>query len=748
MNTPKDISTLIHTTIALGGIAILASIIIPLINNRKNPDFIDYKNKMNTSASNTYNSAKEGFKSKAKTFIASVMSMWKKNKIKMLIGGGVGGVAGILFTVLNAFGITNILNHKLGEGWDGLINFLLLGIIGFFSGPTLRAGFNPNGPYLWYSILLLFFVLLFTIITFYSNELNIFLNPSTYQANITFNRIFTWIFAILVFAAVIIGVFIWSKNPSNHARGTSTMPTVKSDGTPATFTSQTGWLLSEMKNYLFILCGVGLISAILFAIILFSTTNVGARYVPHIIMFVCGTILGAVLYLYLRTAGKPILDKLSKFPIFKLLYHILFLIPCFFLDIVNSIYTELKGTPKIAYTLFTIEMIVIILFISGPLITSHLYKHHPNTNIDIMKQTLETEKNAVEQDILAKRQQIKEIKRYGLFKKNWLTTGSKFWDKLLHKEWYKIEGQSNVTRIPDVVNGNNQVACNPKFVNFFRINFAGPPGDNSDLLKHWKYVSEDDKSGGEKMGAALRIIRLQQEIKDLEQRLIQIEKEKLSNDGFAMTKVLRMSPIKTNHKQLISTYKDIYTNESMPSPLYKKGNFDYALSVWTFFHSISPESTIDKYYRIVSYGNKPGIYFNPIKRKIAITLGIESEATQNTDTKKWEINNLNGEKQIILGVIKNIKLQRWNNLVINCNNGVLDIFINGKLNASYNLDFRKNPFLGNDSVIVGETNGLDSGICNIVFFSTHISKIKIQTLYESLKDKDPPVVFDLDTFFK
>ena len=36
----------------------------------------------------------------------------------------VGGVAGILFTVLNAFGITNILNHKLGEGWDGLINFL------------------------------------------------------------------------------------------------------------------------------------------------------------------------------------------------------------------------------------------------------------------------------------------------------------------------------------------------------------------------------------------------------------------------------------------------------------------------------------------------------------------------------------------------------------------------------------------------------------------------------------------------
>ena len=157
--------------------------------------------------------------------------------------------------------------------------------------------------------------------------------------------------------------------------------------------------------------------AILFAIILFSTTNVGARYVPYIIMFVCGTILGVILYLYLRTAGKPILDKLSKFPIFKLLYHILFLIPCFFLDIVNNIYTELRGTPKIAYTLFTIEMIVILLFISGPIVTNYLYKHHPNTNIDIMKQTLDTEKDAVEQDILLKRQEIKQIKRYGLFKK-------------------------------------------------------------------------------------------------------------------------------------------------------------------------------------------------------------------------------------------------------------------------------------------------------------------------------------------
>lgn len=745
MNAPKNISTLIHITLGIGILLVIISAIMPIINTRKSDGFQKYANNISQSYKNFKTNASNNMKSSGKGFIDFFKSMWEDNKIKMSIGGGIGAGLGIILTILNQFNITDILNHKLGAGWDGLINVGLLGIIGLFSAPTLQPAFNPNGPYLWYSILVLFFILLFTIITFYSNELNIFLNPSTYKANVTLNRILTYIFAIVVLASVIIGVFIWSKNPSNHARGTSNMPKLKPDGNPATFTSQTGWLLSEMKNYLFILCGVGLIVAILFAIILFSTTNVGARYVPYIIMFVCGTVLGVILYLYLRTAGKPILDKLSKFPIFKLLYHILFLIPCFFLDIVNNIYTELKGTPKIAYTLFTVEMIVILLFLSGPLITNYLYKHHPNTNIDIMKQSLETEKNTIEEDILVKRQEIKQIKRYGLFKKNWLSTGSKFWDKLLHKNWYKIDENANIVPI-STPNGN--INCNSKFVNFFRINFGGPPGDNSDLIKHWKYVSEDDKKGGEKMGAALRIIKLQTKINEHEQRLIQIEKEKTSNDGFAMTKVLRMQPTKTNHKQLISTYKDIYSNEAMPSPLYKDnetgigGNFDYALSCWTFFHSISPESTIDRYYRIISYGNKPGIYFNPIKRKLAITLGIESQKIGS------EVVNYNGEKQIILGVIKNIKLQRWNNLVINCNNGVLDIFINGKLNASYNLDFRNNPFLGNDSVIVGEDNGLDSGVCNIVFFSTHVSKTKIQTLYENLKDKDPPVVFDLDSFFK
>ena len=93
-------------------------------------------------------------KSSGKEFIDFIKSLWNNKWNK--ISGGIGAGLGILLTILNQVNITDILNHKLGAFWDGLINFGLLGIIGFFAGPTLKSGFNPNGPYLWYSILLLF----------------------------------------------------------------------------------------------------------------------------------------------------------------------------------------------------------------------------------------------------------------------------------------------------------------------------------------------------------------------------------------------------------------------------------------------------------------------------------------------------------------------------------------------------------------------------------------------------------------
>jgi hypothetical protein len=758
-----DLNTIINSMFIIAIIVVLLFIILPIIKLKKS-----VKNYTKTYKGPKIPS-KNDVKSGAQSFINEKLKPFVTNN---KIFGGVGAGLGLIFTLLQIF---NLISLDIEPGVLGIISVLLGGISGLFLGKN-RYLFDPKKPYLWKTITVGFVIILAIVLRFYSKELNHITSPQKYQTSATINRILTVVFTIMVCAALVWGLYIWMGGGGIHANNQSEFP----NGDSATFTSQTGWLLKELKNYLFILSGVGVISFILFLIVLFSFTKKGAIYSPYIITFVLGTVGATLLYLFLKTVGKPVLDKLLAFKGFKLIYHILFLIPCFLLDIINSIYTEFKSTPKIAYTLFTIEMIIILAVIAGPVITSTLYKHHPNTNIKIMKQTLDSEYNSLDQTILDKKQKIKKLKRYGLFEKNWLSTGSKFWDKILHNKWYEIDnGDSSQQRKynkPDTYDEDEEVITGEEVTTFINSNFIHSFGqnfndDNSELINHWLYVSEDDKTNfNNPIGAGKHINNLKQEIQTHEDRKIKIEAEKASNDGFAMTKVLKMQPFKIDYGRVISTYKDIYTNGKQPSPLYGKGNFDYALSFWTFFHSTPSESCIDKYYKVISYGNKPTIYFNPIKRKLAVTLGIDQKCDTDEclnaaakgrakldgwnedDLKKTGKNSLvgdiGGKEQKLLGVIKNIKLQRWNNLVINCNNGVLDIFINGKLNSSYNIDFRNNPLLDNNTIVTGETNGIDAGICNIVFFSTHISKTKIKTLYNSLKNKDPPIIFDLDTFFK
>ena len=68
---------------------------------------------------------------------------------------------------------------------------------------------------------------------------------------------------------------------------------------------------------------------------------------------------------------------------------------------------------------------------------------------------------------------------------------------------------------------------------------------------------------------------------------------------------------------------------------------------------------------------------------------------------------------------KKMKLQKWNNIVINYINGTLDVFLNGKLIGTYDGVI---PYMTSDIVSIGDDNGLSGGLCNLVYFPTHISK--------------------------
>ena len=88
------------------------------------------------------------------------------------------------------------------------------------------------------------------------------------------------------------------------------------------------------------------------------------------------------------------------------------------------------------------------------------------------------------------------------------------------------------------------------------------------------------------------------------------------------------------------------------------------------------------------------------------------------------------EKKVINDILvtKKFPLQRWNNIVINYNSGTTDIFINGELVKSKKLGIN---FSELHSFEVGEDNGLDGFIRDVVFYPKTLTKNQISTFYKT-----------------
>jgi hypothetical protein len=113
---------------------------------------------------------------------------------------------------------------------------------------------------------------------------------------------------------------------------------------------------------------------------------------------------------------------------------------------------------------------------------------------------------------------------------------------------------------------------------------------------------------------------------------------------------------------------------------------------------------------------------------------------QQKDLKKVTNNKLtdfddNGNR--ILYVNRNVLLQKWNNIIINYNGGILDIFLNNELVKS---DIGVVPYYTLDNLTIGENDGLHGSICNVVYFSYPLNTTNMYILYNAVKNNTPPVL--------
>jgi MFS family permease len=206
-----------------------------------------------------------------------------------------------------------------------------------------------------------------------------------------------------------------------------------------------------------------------------------------------------------------------------------------------------------------------------------------------------------------------------------------------------------------------------------------------------------------------------------------------------------------------------------------KRNYHYALSFWFYLDSFPPSTSTayNKTSNIVSFGGNPAVRYNAVTNSLVITMKYSDSCKiarvprqrqrMKTKVTQSNINTLEGFNQMqteiknkieevksmpmqvemdndgnmIVYVKEGVQLQKWNNVVLNYNGGTLDIFYNGRLVKSA---IELVPCITFDSLKVGDDNGVSGNVANLLYFNENIDYIKVNTLYNSLKETNPPVI--------
>jgi len=193
------------------------------------------------------------------------------------------------------------------------------------------------------------------------------------------------------------------------------------------------------------------------------------------------------------------------------------------------------------------------------------------------------------------------------------------------------------------------------------------------------------------------------------------------------------NPVSTTSENTIGTYDAL--NGTDEHNLY---DYKYAISFWVFIDAVSPNasSSLNKFTSLLNYGNKPNVLYNASENKLRITLANDGEPAVGSASRLTNPQHLDADGNIIVYEMSDVLLQKWNNIIINYSNGTLDIFYNGKLVKSVN---EAVPKMSKDVLTLGANKGVNGAICNVTYFNTSVNGSQVYYLYNTVKDKTPPV---------
>ena len=221
-------------------------------------------------------------------------------------------------------------------------------------------------------------------------------------------------------------------------------------------------------------------------------------------------------------------------------------------------------------------------------------------------------------------------------------------------------------------------------------------------------------------------------------------------------------PIPTDVLTNVSSYQSLTGSDKL--------DYRYALSFWVYIDSFPPStnSSYMKVMPILSYGDNPCIKYSSEKNTFFITvketiddipvidyIQKEEKEINPENVEKWKVsqekienaienvknmpfgNDIDADGHRIIYKHPDVLLQKWNHIVLNFNGGTLDVFYNGKLVKSA---IEVVPYMKFDTLTTGSENGVSGNIANLIYFKDPLDILSIDTLYNSLKDKNPPAI--------
>ena len=443
----------------------------------------------------------------------------------------------------------------------------------------------------------------------------------------------------------------------------------------------------------------------------FSSVNsiVFGSYIINIILLAILLVGLAIAYKVLKNSAK----KMRGWPGF--IVNFLFFIPCLISDLIDYIFSEFKNAPNTVFVLFTIEIILILAYLYVPKILKYI-----------------TTKNGL---ILQ--------------------------EQPLYLNKSKIISNSSIFLLPSSLTS----VTTDMSSNVFNSNFG---------LSMWIYVNnmgiEDPSSNT--LGSVLFQIASPNDTNG--KPCIRY----MGNDKWNFIFSDQLKIINTLSKNNTTSYSETkltkYFNKPILSEtlifLYDASNNinNTPYSNWINMennYKINPNYTVNYSY---SYGisDLPGVknkrtnissiinVLDQIKKDYEIYL--PTTIKNNSLFKKYKkevseftlLNMYNMVQSITQTITYNTKeqyimkmpSQKWNHIVFNYYENNVDLFINGNLERS--MDLQMNPILQlpTDIISVGDdTNGINASICNIIYYSIPMTQTKISQLYNTYFMKNPPI---------